>query len=88
MGYLGALLVLVGVVWLVVTAVKTGTTTAEKVIWAIVNVIGCQPIGGIVFFIVKRQGLIPLLILMVGEVIMWYGGLLTFTGNFGAMPGN
>lgn len=88
MGYLGALLALVGVVWLVVTAIKTGNTTAEKVIWAIVNVIGCQPIGGIVFFVVKRQGLIPLLILLVGEVLMWYGGLLAFTGNLGALPSN
>ena len=83
LGLLGVVLALVGIIWLVVTAIKTGTSTGDKVIWAIVNIIGCQPIGGIVFFIVKKQGMVPLLLLIVGEVIMWFGGAMTFTSSFG-----
>ncbi len=65
---LGSLLILIGVIWMVVIAVQTGQTTGEKALWAIVNLI-CQPIGGIVFYIVKRQGLIPLILIIVGCII-------------------
>ena len=65
---LGSLLILIGVIWMVVIAVQTGQTTGEKALWAIVNLI-CQPIGGIVFYIVKKQGLIPLILIIVGYII-------------------
>jgi cytochrome c oxidase assembly factor CtaG len=65
---LGSLLILIGVIWMVVIAIQTGQTTGEKALWAIVNLI-CQPIGGIVFYIVKKQGLIPLILIIVGYII-------------------
>ena len=33
---LGYIILLVGVIWMVVTAIQTGQTTGEKVIWALV----------------------------------------------------
>jgi hypothetical protein len=70
--YLGVLLQLIGAIWLVVIAVQVGQTTGEKAIWAIVNFI-CQPIGGIVFVIVKKVGLVPLIIMIVGMVLCGVG---------------
>ena len=72
---LGGLLMFVGAIWLVVIAIQTGKTTGEKVLWAVVNFF-CQPLGGIIFFIVTRQGLIPLILVIVG-VLLYGGGLLT-----------
>ena len=70
--YLGVLLQLIGAVWLVVLAIQTGQTTGEKALWAIVNFI-CQPIGGIVFVIVKKVGLVPLIIMIIGIVLSGIG---------------
>lgn len=70
---LGWALAFVGMVWLVVTAVQTGKDTTEKVIWGLVNFL-CQPLGGIIFFAVKRQGLIPLLLVIAGWVVLVAGG--------------
>lgn len=70
--YLGVLLQFIGAIWLVVLAIQTGQTTGEKALWAIVNFI-CQPIGGIIFFIVKRIGLVPLLIMIVGVILAGVG---------------
>lgn len=76
---LGWLVAVIGMIWLVVTAIQTGTTTGEKVIWALVNFF-CQPLGGIIFFIVKRQGLIPLLMVIGGWILLVAGGgMATFT---------
>lgn len=69
---LGGLLMLVGTIWLVITAIQTGETTGDKVIWALVNLI-CQPIGGIIFFIVKKQGMIPLILVIIGAIISGAG---------------
>ena len=82
LGLLGSLLTLVGVVWLIITAVQTGTSTGDKVIWALVNFL-CQPLGGIVFFFVKKQGLVPLLLVIAGMIVMFFGGAMTFTSSFG-----
>ena len=65
---LGGLLCFIGIIWLIVIAVQTGKTTGEKVLWALVNFF-CQPLGGIVFFIVKRQGLIPLILVIIGSIL-------------------
>jgi hypothetical protein len=65
---LGGLLIFIGTIWMIVVAIQTGQTTGEKVLWAIVNFI-CQPIGGIVFYIVRRQGLIPLILIILGYLI-------------------
>lgn len=70
---LGWLLAVIGMIWLVVTAIQTGSTTGEKVIWAIVNFF-CQPLGGIIFYIVRKQGLYPLLMVIIGWVLLVAGG--------------
>ena len=64
---LGSILLLVGAIWLIAIAVQTGKTTGEKVIWALVNFF-CQPLGGIIFFVMKREGLVPLILVIIGSV--------------------
>lgn len=81
----GYLLFLVGAIWLIVTAVQTGKDTTDKVIWALVNFF-CQPLGGIVFYIVKKQGMVPLLLVIAGFVLMVVGGGMSFSGAIGNLP--
>ena len=69
---LGGLLLFIGTIWLIVIAVQTGKTTGEKVLWALVNFF-CQPLGGIVFFIVKKQGMIPLILVIIGSLLFGFG---------------
>ena len=73
---LGWILWLVGAIWLIVTAIQTGKDTTDKVIWALVNFL-CQPLGGIVFYFVKKQGMVPLLLVIAGWVLMVVGGGLS-----------
>jgi len=70
---LGWLLIVVGAIWLVVVSIQTGKTTGEKVIWALVNFF-CQPLGGIVFYFVQKQGMVPLLMVIAGWILMVFGG--------------
>ena len=79
----GSLVAFIGAIWLIVTAIQTGQTTGDKVIWGLVNFL-CQPLGGIVFYIVKKQGLIPLLMVIGGWVLIIVGGGGSF--SFGNMP--
>jgi hypothetical protein len=72
---LGGLLFIVGYIWIVITAILTGKTGGEKALWAVVNLI-CQPITGIIFVIVRRQGLIPLILIILG-IILVNGGVLS-----------
>ena len=83
LGILGSLLAFIGAIWLVVTAVQTGQTTGDKVLWGLVNFF-CQPLGGIVFFFVKKQGMIPLLMVIAGWILVVVGGGMSF--SFGNMP--
>ena len=76
---LGSILLLVGAIWLIVIAVQTGKTTGEKVIWALVNFF-CQPLGGIIFFVMKREGLVPLILVIIGSVLTGIG--------YGSMAGD
>lgn len=69
---LGGILFLIGMVWLIILAVQTGETTGEKALWALVNFF-CQPLGGIVFFIMKKVGLVPLILMIVGWLIGGFG---------------
>lgn len=69
---LGSLLLLIGTIWLVVIAVQTGQTTGEKVVWAVVNFF-CQPIGGIIFFLMKKQGMVPLILVIIGAILTGAG---------------
>lgn len=81
LGILGWVLVLVGTIWLVVTAVQTGADTKDKVIWGLVNFF-CQPLGGIIFYVMKKQGMVPLLLVIAGWIVMVVGGGMNFSmGN-------
>jgi Na+/melibiose symporter-like transporter len=70
--YLGSLLSLIGAIWFIVLSIQTGQSTGEKVIWALVNLI-CQPIGGIVFYFMKKIGLVPLLLVVAGAILTGIG---------------
>ncbi len=76
----GSLIAFVGTIWLIVTAIQTGQTTGDKVIWGLVNFL-CQPLGGIVFFIVKKQGMIPLLMVIGGWILLVAGGGINFSAG-------
>ena len=82
---LGGVLTLVGAVWLVVIAIQTGQTNGEKVIWALVNFL-CQPLGGIVFYIVKREGLIPLIFVLIGSLLLGFGNYSFMMDMMNQMP--
>ena len=82
---LGGLLTFVGAIWLIVIAVQTGTTTGDKVIWAVVNFL-CQPLGGIVFYIVKRQGLVPLILVLIGSLLLGFGNYSLMMDMMNQMP--
>lgn len=70
---LGWVLLVVGTIWLVVVAIQTSVETKDKVIWGLVNFF-CQPLGGIIFYVMRKQGLIPLLLVIAGWIIMVVGG--------------
>jgi peptidoglycan/LPS O-acetylase OafA/YrhL len=82
LGAIGGLLLLIGVIWMVVTAIQTGQTTGDKAIWALVCFF-CGVLGGIIFFAVKRQGLVPLLLEIIGCVLMFLGGGFNYSYNMG-----
>ena len=69
---IGALLMLVCVIWFVVLSFQMGGSTGEKVVWAIVNFF-FQPIAGIIFFFVKKAGLVPMILGIIGAVVYGYG---------------
>ena len=75
----GALLMLICIVWFVVLSFQTGGSTAEKIIWAIVNLL-FQPLAGIIFFFVKKAGLIPMILGIIGMLFYGYG-LFTSMGD-------
>ncbi len=70
--YIGSLLTFIGAVWLIILSFQNGKTTGEKLLWALVNFI-CQPIGGIVFYFMKRVGLLPLLLVIIGFILTAVG---------------
>ena len=82
---LGGVLMLVGTIWLIILSIQTGQTTGEKALWAIVNFI-CQPIGGIVFFIMKKVGLVPLILVIVGAILLGIGNYSMMGDMMQTMP--
>ncbi len=68
----GGLLMLVGIIWLIIISIQTGQSTGEKVLWAVVNFL-CQPLGGIIFYIIKKQGLVPLILVIIGFLLYGAG---------------
>lgn len=76
---IGALLMLICVIWFVVLSVQLGGTTGEKILWVIVNLL-FQPLAGIIFFFVKKAGLIPMILGIIG--VLFYGyGMFTSVGD-------
>jgi hypothetical protein len=69
---LGFLIFLVGWIWIIVTAITTGKTGGEKALWAIVNIF-CQPVTGIIFVIVRKKGMVPLILIIVGWLLIGAG---------------
>jgi len=87
LGMLGWLIMVIGIIWMIVTAIQTGETTGEKALWGLVCFF-CGILGGIIFFAVKRKGLYPLILEIVGFVLMFLGGgLAAYTGGgVGGVP--
>lgn len=69
---IGAILMLICVVWFVVLSFQVNGSTGEKIVWAIVNFL-FQPLAGIIFYFVKKAGLIPMLIGIIAVVFYGYG---------------
>lgn len=69
---IGGLLMLICIVWFVVLSVQSGASTGEKAIWVIVNLL-FQPLAGIIFYAVKKQGLVPMVLGIIGVVLYGYG---------------
>jgi uncharacterized membrane protein YgdD (TMEM256/DUF423 family) len=66
---LGGLVFLVGWIWLVVVSFKVGGA-----LWGILNIF-IQPLGGLIFCIVKKAGWQQFIIMVIGLVICWgFGG--------------
>jgi len=83
LGALGGILLLVGIIWMVVVAIQTGQTTGEKAIWGLVCFF-CSPLGSIIFFVMKKQGMVPLLLQIAGFILTLVGG--GFNYSFGNLP--
>ena len=84
---LGGLLILIGTIWLIVLSIQTGQTTGEKALWAIVNFI-CQPIGGIVFYIMKKVGLVPMILVVIGAILLGIGNYSMAGDMMNGIPRN
>lgn len=65
----GYALCFIGWIWMIVTAIQTGKDTSEKAIWGVVTFI-CGIVGGIIFFVVRKEGRNPLLIQVAGWVLV------------------
>ena len=70
--WIGALCLFIGAIWFIYLSFQKGNSTAEKVIWAIVNFF-FQPLAGIIFFFVKKDGLVPMILVIIGVVLYGWG---------------
>ena len=83
---IGYLLMFVGSIWMVVTAIQTGKDTADKAIWGLVTFFLCA-LGGVIFYIVKKQGRTPLMVQIAGFVITIIAVVVGGgSASFGTMP--
>jgi len=82
---IGALIMLVSIVWFIYLSFQHGASTGEKVIWAIVNFL-FQPLAGIIFFFVKKDGLIPMILGIVGVLFYGYGMFTSMGEVLNQMP--
>ncbi|MCU0238680.1 MAG: hypothetical protein MUC29_04490 [Pyrinomonadaceae bacterium] len=81
----GAILMLICVVWFIILSFQKGNSTGEKVIWAIVNFL-FQPLAGIIFFFVKKDGLIPMILGIIGVIFYGYGVITSASDIINQMP--
>ncbi len=82
---IGGLLMLICIVWFVILSIQTGASTGEKIIWVIVNLL-FQPLAGIIFFFVKKVGLIPMILGIIGVVFYGYGIFTSIGDVTGGLP--
>lgn len=82
---IGGILMLICIVWFVILSIQTGTSTGEKIIWVIVNLL-FQPLAGIIFFFVKKAGLIPMILGIIGVVFYGYGIFTSIGDVTGGLP--
>jgi len=82
---IGALLMLICAVWFIVLSFQLGNSTGEKVVWAIVNFF-FQPLAGIIFFFVKKAGLVPMILGIIGVVLYGYGFTTSMGEVLNTMP--
>ena len=68
----GGLLMLICIVWFIILILQMGGSTGEKVIWVIVSIF-FQPLAGIIFFLLKKAGLVPMILGIIGVVFYGYG---------------
>lgn len=81
LGMLGAILALVGWIWLIITGFKVG-----GVLWGILNIF-LQPITGLIFCIVKKAGWTPFIIMIIGVVLaVGFGGAGSMLNYPGVNP--
>ena len=73
---LGALLMLIGVIWMIYLAVTKETTTGSKAIWGIL-IFFFGPLAGTIYFFMKKVGLVPLILMWIAVLLYGYG---IFTG--------
>jgi hypothetical protein len=73
---LGALIMVIGWIWLIVVAFKT-----SGAVWGVINIF-FQPLTGLIFCIVKKTGWAQFGIMLLG-IVLWAGfGGLTMMGNY------
>ena len=70
-GTLGWLVMLVGAIWMIYTAVTTETTTGSKAVWGILIFL-FGPLAGTVYFLMKKVGLVPLVLMWIGVLVYGY----------------
>jgi hypothetical protein len=68
---IGWLLMIIGVIWMIYLAVTTETTTGSKAIWGIL-IFFFGPIAGTIYFLMKKVGLVPLILMWIGVLIYGY----------------
>lgn len=74
LGMIGSLISVVGWIWTIITAFKTGGT-----LWGVLNIIPCiQPLVGIVSAAMKKAKWLPVIIMIIGVI-------LSTIGNFSKM---
>lgn len=75
---IGGLIMLIGAIWMIVTAVKTESTTGSKVLWALV-IFFLGAIGGTIYFFVRKAGGTPLILMWIGALLYGYGAFTSLS---------